>query len=95
MASTIGKFRKATETEKQAWEDGKLKKILCPLRGFIIFNTLELAVEKASGGFLKVHAPDGQHFSPDLLHTMLCDDMDDLRDWLSHSDLEVCSEECR
>ena len=92
MASVIGKFRKATEKEKQAWKDEKLN--LYPLRGFIIYNNLELAVEKTSGGFLKVHAPDGQHFSPDLLHTILCDDMDDLRDWLSHSGLERCGEEC-
>lgn len=93
MARTIGKLRKATEKEKQAWKDDKLN--LHPLRGFITYNNLELAVEKTSGGLLKIHAPDGQHFSPDLLHTMYCDDMDDLRDRLRASDLEACSEECR
>lgn len=91
MARTIGKFRKATKKEQQAWKDEKLY----PLRGFITYKNLELAVEKTSGGLLKVHAPDGQHFFPHLLHTMFCDDMDDLRDQLRASDLEACSEECQ
>jgi hypothetical protein len=51
MASVIGKFRKATEKEKQAWKDEKLN--LYPLRGFIIYNNLELAVEKPAVDFLK------------------------------------------
>ena len=100
MANTIGKFRKATATEKQAWLDApmpgepSLTLNLYPLCGYIAYNQMELAVEKTSDGRFEVHAPDGRHFSPYVLHTMLCADMSDLRERLSVYDLEACSEEC-
>ena len=43
-AITIGESRKATKTKKQVWEDAPLN--LYPLRGFIAYNEIELAVEK-------------------------------------------------
>jgi hypothetical protein len=100
MANTIGKFRKATATEKQAWLDApmpgepSLTLNLYPLRGYIAYNQMELAVEKTSDGLFEVHAPDGRHFSPYVLHTMLCADMSDLRERLSVYDLEACNEGC-
>jgi hypothetical protein len=93
MACIIGKFRKATKKEKKAWEDEKLK--FYPLRGFIAYNEIEMAVENTRHGLLEVHAPDGKHFSPDQLHTMLADGIDHLRERLRAYDLEACSEECR
>jgi hypothetical protein len=65
-----------------------------PLRGFVTYKEIELAVEKTSEGYLEVHAPDGQNFSPDTLRTMVCDGMAELRERLSVNDLEACSEEC-
>lgn len=100
MKNTIGKFRNATATEKKAWASARMPGIpslnlnLYPLHGYITYNAIELAVEKTDDGYLEVHAPDGQHFTPDLLHTLLCDGMKDMRDRLYYSDLEVCGEEC-
>jgi hypothetical protein len=100
MANTIGKFRKGTKAEMKAWENAPMlgepgmKLNLYPLHGLIVYNNIELAVEKTGDGIYEVHAPDGQHFTPDVLHTMLCDTVKDLRDRLRYSDLEPCNEEC-
>jgi|SRR5277367_3888848 len=100
MANSIGKYRKATEAEQHAWgtepmpDHPNLKANLYELRGFITCNGMELAVEKTGDGAFEVHAPPERHFAEGL-HTLLCDDMPDLRERLRSYDLEPCGEECR
>jgi hypothetical protein len=79
----------------QASGNPGLKLKVYPLRGFITYNDIELTVEKTRDGFLEVRAPYGKHLSPDILHTLVCDGMSDMRDRLRYSGLEACSEECR
>jgi hypothetical protein len=42
-------------------------------------------------------APDGHHFEggSEVLHTLLCDDLRDVRDRASYYDVRPCDEKCR
>ena len=95
-----GTYRKATAAEQTAWanapmpSDPTLRLNLYELRGYLQVGGTELPVEKTTDGLWEVHAPDGQHFAPDGLHTVLGDGLSDLEQRLESMDLECCSEEC-
>lgn len=85
------KERRATVLEKQQYD---ARQPVYPLWGFIKVDGQECPIEYTGEGpgnpNYEVMAPDGRHFVDGPLHSMLCADLKDLRERVSHAQLESC-----
>lgn len=87
-------LRKATTEEKQAYSG------LYPLSHIATLDGVTLNVEGLGGHWSKgdpqyeVMAPDGFHFKYDYTHSLLCDNLADVRGRLKGAELEPCGDEC-
>lgn len=69
---------------------------LYPLYGYIKCDGIDCVVEilNQEDNKYEVHAPNGWHFVPDYLHTMLAVDLADLRERVSNNGLVECDDDC-
>lgn len=87
-------YRKATIEEKRKYREQKPRPVY-PLAGFLKVGGVELIVEDLrewpiDNPQYEILAPKGKHFLPDVLHSLLCDNLRDVRERIAFVDIADC-----
>lgn len=89
-------YRKATPEERATYR-AQLPRPVYPLAGFVIVAGVSCAVEdlgewERGNPQYEIIAPAGQHFDiGETVHTLLCDNVKDVRDRAASAGLASCS----
>jgi hypothetical protein len=94
----MARARRANPNEQKAYYE-IVPKPLYPLYGFVKVGGhlcyVEYLGEGSGNPNYEVMAPNGSHFAPDRIHTLLCETLADLDDATSGITIEPCTEDCQ